>query len=281
MDPDDIASKVNPKKVKRQQQELSKLQPLRELFSSHLEPFTQYARFLVWSVLNAGAVNSRQARKLATTIYGWDETLFLRVFETFGKPGPVSVRRNAPLSPPVQPPSYEGAWAAGKRRELQVVCCAGKVLDDWCSFSHFDATSQRYYGFSGYKEVSVKLVVEVAAIHTVNTSARMGKQNKVAIYVTTAFLNSSRQVNWSPVRWTTHHPISQTEAVRTHLIKTYDKFMLVDHLSEKDSTVEAPTPSVQLLSSDPQTPWSDSDRAANESLPALTYSPPEYLIGDE
>ena len=180
----------------------------------------------------------------------------------------------------MQPPSYEGAWAAGKRRELQVVCCAGKLLDDWCSFSQFEATSQRYYGFSGYKEVSVKLVVEVAAIHTVNTSARMGKQSKVAIYVTTAFLNCSRQVNWSPVRWPTCHPISQTDTVRKHLIKNYDNFMLVDHLSDKDSTVQTPTPSAQLLSSDNDTPRSKSDREAIECLPVLS-SPPQYQLGAE
>ena len=117
VDPDDISAKIRPSKVAKQQQELRKLQPLQRMFSSHLEPFTQFARYLVWNVLNSGPVNSRQARKLTQTIYGWDETLFLKVFDCFGAPGPVTIRRNAPLFPPVQPPSYEGAWAAGRESD--------------------------------------------------------------------------------------------------------------------------------------------------------------------
>ena len=267
VDPDEISAKITPKKVAKQQNELRMLQPLRATFSSHLEPFFQYARYLVWSVLNSGPVNSRQARKLTHTIHGWDETLFLKVFGSFGAPGPVTIRRSAPMLPPVQPQSYEGAWAAGKRRELQVVCAAGKLLDDWCAFHHFDATASRYFGWAGYKEVSVKVLVEVAAIHTVNTRARIGRQSKVSIYVTTAFVNATRQVNWSPLRWATNHPISQNAAVHTHLLKTYDKFMAVDHLSDKDSTVHEPTPILQLLSSATQSTRTHSDQ---HSLPALS-----------
>ena len=245
------------------------------MFSSHLEPFLQYARYLVWNVLNAGPVNSRQARKLTQTIYGWDETLFLKVFDCFGAPGPVTVRRNSPLLAPVQSPSYEGAWASGKRRELQLICTAGKVLDAWCAFQQFDATSSRYFGWAGYKEVSVKMLVEIAVIHTINTRARMGRQSKVSIYVTTAFVNASRQVNWSPLRWTTKHPISQSAAVRMHLLKTYDKFMTVDHSSDKDSTVLVSTPISEALSS-----VRDSAMSDQLSLPALS-SPNPHVSADD
>ena len=227
LDPDDIAAQIKPRLVRKQQEELKSLQPLRTLVTSHLEPHVQHARFLVFSILNAGAVNTRQARKLTPTIYGWDETLFLKVFGAFGATGPVTIRKNSPENPPSQPESFEGAWATRKRREVQALCGAGKVLDTWCSFNDFPPTQDRYYIGSGYKEVSAKFVVEVAAILTVNTSKPVGRQSKVAIYVFTAFVNSSRQIVWSPVRWTTAQPISTNASVRSHLLGTFDIMQLV------------------------------------------------------
>ena len=223
-------------------------------------------------------MNTRQARKLTTPIYGWDETLFLKVFEPFGATGPVTIRRNAPENPPTQPQSYEGAWASGKRREIQVLCQAGKVLDTWCSFNDFLPTQDRYYIGSGYKEVSAKFVVEIAAIHTVNTTKTVGRQSKVAIYVTTAFVNSSREIIWSPVRWVTAQPICNSAAVRAHLLGIFDIMMSVQHTPGRDSSLpsvstQAPTPSAQVLSISSGTPVL-SDRAATSSLACLS-SPPQ------
>ena len=279
LDPDEIAAQISPRLVKKQQQELKSLQPLRILVTSHLEPHVQHARFLVWSVLNAGAVNTRQARKLTPAIYGWDETLFMKVFGAFGATGPVTIRRHAPENPPSQPESFESAWATGKRREVQALCGAGRVLDTWCSFNDFPPTQDRYFIGSGYKEVSAKFVVEVAAILTVNTSKPVGRQSKVAIYVTTAFVNSTRQIIWSPVRWSTAQPIINNAAVRSHLLGTFDIMQLVQHTPGRDSslpsvTTQSPTPSAQVLSiSSHQTPRS-SERAATSSLPQLSSPPP-------
>ena len=277
VDPDEIAAKIKPRLVKKQQQELKTLQPLRVLVTSHLEPHLQYARYLVWSVLNSGAVNTRQARKLAATIYGW-ETLFLKVFGAFGETGPVTVRRNAPENPPTQPESYEGAWASGKRREIQVLCGSGKVLDAWCSFKDFLPTQDRYFIGSGYKEVSAKFVMEVAAIHTVNTTKAVGRQSKVAIYVSTAFVNSSRQIIWSPIRWKAAEPICNNAAARSHLLSNFDIMQLVQHTPGRDSSVQSlttqsPTHSVLVLSSASETPRS-SHRAVTSPSQGLSSPPP-------
>ena len=157
VDPDDLATKIKPAVIKKQVVELKFLEPLITTFSSHLQPFLSHARAQVWSVLNAGSVSTRQARKLVT-LYGWDETLFMRVFHSFGSPGPVTVRRNSPVKPPVQPTSFEAAWASKKKREVQFILCAGATLDKWCSFQQFPASVRRFYASSGYKKISAKLV---------------------------------------------------------------------------------------------------------------------------
>ena len=190
----------------------------------HLEPFIAHARSVVWKVLNSGGAEVRQARKSAF-IWGWDEILFLGVFEKLGvQPGSAStVHRRAPLTPPMQPASYEGAWASKQKRSNQILAVAGSALDDWCSFQDFGASSSRFYAGDGYKEVSAKLVVELAAIFTVDPKRPIGRQSQTILFVTITSINSQRAFLSSPCRWPTNHPIDYGIAVQEHAQNFYQR----------------------------------------------------------
>ena len=235
IDPDDLVSQVRPALAKQQKKELQQLQPLVSTFTSHLEPFVNVARHEVWKILNSGGPSVRQARK-ATFIYGWDEPLFLRVFEAFGSPGPVTIRRNAPLNRPTQPISFEAAWGTKRRREVQLVLTAGKKLDQWCSFQLFPATAHRFFAEAGYKQVSAKLVVEIGAIHTVDNNRISGKECRVALFVSTVTVNSQREVLHSPLRWDSHHPLPAGLDLEQHALAFYDKMHLVEAESPSTTT---------------------------------------------
>ena len=199
------------------------IQPLTAVLSCHLEPFIRLARSTVWHVLNRGGADVRQARK-ATIFWGWDENLFLRVFDKLGvPPGPATVQRGAPITAPMQPASYEGAWASKQKRAIQVLAVAGSALDAWCSFQDFDATSKRFYAGAGYKEVSAKLVVELAAVLTVDTKLSVGKESKVTVFVSTASVNSQHAFLSSPCRWPTNFPIDYGAAVQEHARNFYQR----------------------------------------------------------
>ena len=300
VDPDDLEASVKPHTVRRQSKELLQLQPLRALCTSHLQPHVSFARSLVFSVLNAGAVNVRQARKQTSPIYGWDENLFLKVFEGFSTSKHVTARRNSPTIPPVQPQSYEGAWASRRRREIQVILTSGKKLDDWCAFDEFKATAVRFYSNSGYKEVSAKCVVEVVAIHTVDTRRSVGKQSKVSIFVSTVFVTSARKIEWSPLRWEGSQPIDNSTTIATHILKWYDAMLAVERTPGRDSSVfsvssvpSVPSvPSVHTAHTCSPTPvankfltpstralrsWSTQD---SESLPSLSTPPQRRHFDD-
>ena len=221
VDPDDLFDSVKPSILQKQNKAVQAIKPLRATFSSHLEPQFAYARHLVWTILNSGSADVRQARK-AAVIWGWDEVLFLSVFEKLRVPlGPVTVRKGAPSPPLAQPASYEGAWASKRKREVQFVGIAGRALDSWCSFHDFDATPRRFYWGSGYKEVSAKLVVELAAVLTVDTKRCIGRQSKVTLYVTTMTVNSQLTCLSSPCRWETCHPVDVGTDIQSHAIKFY------------------------------------------------------------
>ena len=240
IDPDDIEEQLDPKFVKKQAAELRQLQPLRATTACHVEPFLNLARHHVWTILNSGGPDVRQARKTAY-VYGWDESLFLKVFENFGTPEPVTVRRNAPIIPPIQPECFEAAWVTRKRRELQLVLCAGKALDKWFSFHvHYPPTSTRFFAEAGYKQVSAKMVVEVAAIHTTDTRRVAGKECRVALFVSTVFVNSQRQVIHSPLRWESSRPLPSAAAVNQHALNFFDKMHDVASTEESKSTPTAP-----------------------------------------
>ena len=246
VDPDDLVALVRPALAKQQKKELQQLQPLSSMFTSHLHPLLNFARHQVWTILNSGGPDVRQARK-ATFIYGWDENVFRHVFDGFGEPGPVTIRRNAPLNPPSQPESFEAAWGTKRRREVQLVLTAGKMMDQWCSFQAFPATARRFFADSGYKQVSAKMVVEIGAIHTVDNNRIAGKECRVALFVSTVTVNSQREVLHSPLRWQSHHPLPGGADLEEHALAFYDKM----HLVEAESTTAA-TPTTQSTQVSPQ-----------------------------
>ena len=260
VDPDDLEASLKPCTVRKQSKEIMQLQPLRAVCTTHLEPHVAFARSLVFSVLNAGAVNVRQARKQTSPIYGWDESLFMKVFQCFNISTHVTIRRNSPTISPVQPQSYEGAWANRRRREIQLILTAGNELDKWCAFDDFKATADRFYSNSGYKEISAKCVVEVVAIHTVDTRRSVGKQSKISVFVSTVFITPARKIEWSPLRWEGFHPIDDSDRIKSHILNWYDTVLLVERTPGRDSSVPSassvssvsmhtPTPSQNQFSS--------------------------------
>ena len=266
IDPDVISDVVKPSVLRKQQKAVEAIQPLTAVVSSRLEPFIAHARRVVWTILNSGNADVRQARK-AAVVWGWDEVLFLKVFEKLGAaPGPVTVRRGAPELPPMQPASYEGAWASKRKREIQVLCVAGPALDQWCSFQDFHATARRFYAGAGYKEVSAKLIVELAAVLTVDTKRSVGKQSKVTFFVSTMTVNSQLVCLSSPCRWSTHHPIDKGDAVRDHAIQFY-------HSMCDLSTIPSLTSEISHQVSSPP-----SEHHLNESHGPTIPSPPTHRM---
>ena len=223
VDPDDITDAVKPSVLRKQSRAFKAIEPLTTVISCHLEPFIAHARSVVWNLLNSGGADVRQARKRAV-IWGWDEIIFLSVFEKLRvQPGPATVQRRAALTPPMQPASYEGAWASKRKRSIQLLAVAGSALDDWCSFQDFRASSSRFYAGAGYKEVSAKLIVELAAILTVDTKRPIGRQSQITLFVTTISINSQRAILSCPCRWHTNHPIDYGVAVQEHAQDFYQK----------------------------------------------------------
>ena len=159
------------------------IKPLTAVLSCHLEPFIAHARSVVWNILNRGGADARQARK-AAVLWGWDKILFLKVFEKLGATWARDGSRGAPIIAPMQPASYEGAWVSKQKRSIQLLAVAGRALDAWCSFQDFDATSKRFYAGASYKEVSAKLIVELAAVLTEDTKRPIGEQSQITVFVT-------------------------------------------------------------------------------------------------
>jgi hypothetical protein len=151
----------------------------------------------------------------------------------------------------MQPASYEGAWASKQKRSTQLLAVAGSALDDWCSFQQFSATSNRFYAGAGYKEVSAKLIVELAAILTVDTKRPIGRQSQVTLFVTTISINSQRVFLSSPCRWPTNHPIDYGAAVQEHAQDFYQRMCEVSTLPSDtvQSTKATSTPHSLSVSS--------------------------------
>ena len=245
VDPDDLCETLKPSILRKQANAVKAIQPLRAVFSSHLEPQLAYARNIVWTILNSGSADVRQARK-AAVIWGWDEALFLSVFEKLGAAlGPVTVSRGASSVPLAQPASYEGAWASKRKREVQLLAVAGPALHAWCSFHDFDATRRRFFWGSGYKEISAKLVVELAAVLTVDTKRCIGKQSKVTLYVSTMTVNSQLACLSSPCRWPTNHPVDNGAVVQSHALEFYKNMCdlsTIPSVSADNATNQASSP---------------------------------------
>ena len=210
----------------RQALEWAPLLPLSDVVDSHVIVLTNFVRERVWRILAAGSMDKKNARK-TETFFGWNEAQFCAVFKCFGQFTSVTVRRRSPATPPLQPPTFEAAWGAKRKRELQAVLKVGSVMEQFCSFQDFNTGSNpnRFFYGHGRKEIGVKVVSEIAAIFTVDTRRRPGKETRVQILVSTCRVSAGYQVEWSHCAYETKHQIDDGDDSSAQVLSFYERML--------------------------------------------------------
>ena len=226
VDCDTILGRVSRAAQARQALEWAPVLPLSDVVGSHVIVLKNIVRERVWRVLASGSMDKKNARKVET-IYGWNEAQFRAVFDCFGGMTAVTARKNSPTVPPLQPPTFEAAWGAKRKRELQTVLTVGPAMESFCKFQDFNTASNptRFYYGHGRKEVGVKVISEIAAIFTVDTRRRPGKETRVQIFVSTCRVSAGYHIEWSHCGYPTNHQIDDGDECTGHVLSFYERVL--------------------------------------------------------
>ena len=152
---------------------------------THTHFFLESARDAVFRVLIRGHISVRSWR-VQTSLFGWDEALFLAVFGGLGEPTDVTLLspiKNAAVS-------FDSAAATKYVYRRQILSRTGPLLENWCSFENMN-NSNAYWSFGcAIKHHSVRFILELAAILIINNNRIQGKRSEVRLLVSTAVLNN-------------------------------------------------------------------------------------------
>ena len=239
LDPDAVLAGVSPKILKKQALESRTVFPLVAVTPSNDLLLTNAARERVWRVLASGGIDKQNARK-KETLFHWNENQFRSVFKEWGAPGPVTIRNRSSTIPASQPPTFESAWASKRKRELQVVLTLGHVMERWCRFQDFNTGSnpERFYYGHGRKQIGVKMVSEIAAIFTVDSSKRPGKECRVSLYISTVRVKTGGVVEWSYCGWPTAREIDDGEDATNAAMEFHERLMRSSSRASKADVAE-------------------------------------------
>ena len=226
LDPDVVLGGAPPRLLKKQALESLAVSPLVAVTPSNDVLLINAARERVWRVLASGGIDKQNARKKETLLH-WNENQFRSVFKEWGAAGPVTIRKKSPTIPPIQPPTFEAAWASKRKRELQVVLSPGRVMERWCRFQDFNTGSnpERFYYGHGRKQIGVKMISEIAAIFTVDSSKRPGKECRVSLYISTVRVKTGGEVEWSYCSWPTTRDIDDGDDATNAVLEFHDRLM--------------------------------------------------------
>ena len=171
--------------------------------------------------------STKPTHAFLTPFFGLNEKQFLEIFSHFGPVGHVTIRKRCASVPLKQPPTFESAWGSGRKRELQVVLRPGRAMENFCKFQDFNRPGQRerFFFGHGYKQINVKIVSEIAAIFTVDSRKRPGRQTKLTIYTSTCFVTHGYQIKWSNCGYETTHDIDVGAECATNILDYYDRML--------------------------------------------------------
>ena len=137
---------------------------------THTHFFRQSTRDAVFRVLLRGHISIRSWR-VATSLFGWDEALFLAVFGDLGPPTSPTLLR-ALKTPAV---SFESAVATNYVYRQQILVTTTESLETWCSFQDMKNSKSHWSFGCAIKQHSVRFVLELAAFFIINNNRVQGK----------------------------------------------------------------------------------------------------------
>ena len=228
IDPDHLVDDLLSHKAqfRRQDKHWKKLLPLFATVQVHVTPFRDVARALVARVLVRGRA-PKEFWRIRQQLFGWDEALFVAVFGAIGVPTTPTVlpKRANPAFYDNQPLTFEGAWSEHKTRVIEIKCSLSQQLAAWCCFEDLDHTKLNFNGCAVIDQ-SMRIVVELAAVLVCNTSRRLGVGAVVEIFVSTAVVNSKRNIRWPVMaRWDAEKGVRTDLEIKTAVLQTFDDML--------------------------------------------------------
>ena len=228
IDPDHLLDELagHKSQCKRQAKQWTCLIPLLATVQVHIAPFRDLARALVVRALLRGRA-PKEFWRIRQQLFGWDEALFLSVFADLGVPTKPTVlpKRTNPFVYDSQPLTFEGAWSEHKARSIEIKCSLSPQLAAWCCFEDLD---HAYLNFNGCAVIdqSMRIVVELAAVLTCNTTRKLGVGTVVDVFVSTAVVNTKRNIRWPVMaRWEAEKGVRTDLEIKTAVIQTYDNML--------------------------------------------------------
>ena len=235
IDPDHLLEDLSRQKAqfKRQAKQWTTLLPLLTTAEVHVAPFRDLARALVLQVLVRGRA-PKEFWRIRQQLFGWDECLFIDVFGDLGVPTTPTVipKRLNPSFYDNQPLTFEGAWSERKPRMIEIKCSLSPQLASWCSFESIDHTKLNFNGCAVIDQ-SMRIVVELAVVFVCNTSRKLGSGTLVDLFVSTAVVNSKRNIRWPVMaRWEPEKGVQTDLEIKTAVMQTFED-MLDAFVNEK------------------------------------------------
>ena len=228
IDPDHLLADLSTHKAqcKRQAHQWQALVPLFTTVQVHLAPFRDLARSLVIRVLLRGRA-PKEFWRIRQQLFGWDEALFLAVFGDLGEATTPTVipKRANPSFYDTQPLTFEGAWCEHSTRAIEIKCSLSTRLAAWCSFEQLDHTKLNFHGCAVLDQ-SMRIVVELAAVFVCNTSRKLGMGTVVNVFVSSAVVNTKRNIRWPTMaRWEADKGVRTDLDIKTAVMQVYDDML--------------------------------------------------------